>query len=190
MNREHLEGLRSDEWAAFLEADLLPWVLDGDADLGGRVVEIGPGPGRTTDLLHRRFDELNAVEIDPDLAAELQTRFAEDAGVTVHNGDGAAMPFADGSFTGACCFIMLHHVPTPEHQDRLFGEVARVLGPNAMFVGADAITSEDLASRHVDDTFNPIDPSTLADRLSRAGFVDVVVTERPGLFKFRAHTPA
>ena len=100
------------------------------------------------------------------------------------------MPFEDGTFTGACCFIMLHHVPTPEHQDRLFGEVARVLGAGATFVGADAIGSDDLAARHVDDTFNPIDPTNLAARLERAGFTEVVVTERPGLFKFLARTPA
>jgi SAM-dependent methyltransferase len=190
MNREHLEGLRSDAWASFLESDLLPWVLDDDADLGARVVEIGPGPGRTTDILQTRFDDLSAVEIDEALAAELRDRFASRPGVSVHHGDGAAMPFADGTFTGACCFIMLHHVPTPDHQDRLFGEVARVLGPNGTFVGADAISSDDLASRHVDDTFNPIDPSTLAARLQDAGFTDVVVTERTGLFKFRARTPA
>ena len=189
MNREHLEGLRSDGWASFLETELLPWVLD-DAELGTRVVEIGPGPGRTTDLLHPCFEQLSAVEIDEDLAAELRERLAERPGVTVHHGDGAAMPFEDGTFTGACCFIMLHHVPTPEHQDRLFGEVARVLGAGATFVGADAIASEDLAARHVDDTFNPIDPANLAARLERAGFTEVVVTERPGLFKFLARTPA
>ena len=189
MNQEHLEGLRSDAWATFLESDLLPWVLD-EADLGSRVVEVGPGPGRTTDILHTRFDQLRAVEIDEQLATELRDRFAERSGVTVHHGDGAAMPFDDGSFTGACCFIMLHHVPTADHQDRLFEEVARVLGPNSTFVGADAIASDDLAARHVDDTFNPVDPSTLSDRLERAGFTDVVVSERPGLFKFRARTPA
>ena len=188
MNREHLEGLRSDAWAAFLESDLLPWVLD-DADLGTHVVEIGPGPGRTTDILQLRFDQLRAVEIDQELATELRERFAGRDGVEVHHGDGAAMPFDDGSFTGACCFIMLHHVPTPEHQDRLFGEVARVLGPNGTFVGADALASDDLASRHVDDTFNPIDPTTLVHRLECAGFTDVLVTERTGLFKFRARTP-
>ena len=188
MNRDHLEGLRSDAWASFLESDLLPWVLD-DAELGPRVVEIGPGPGRTTDLLHPRFEQLSAVEIDEGLAAELRERLADRPAVTVHHGDGAAMPFEDATFTGACCFIMLHHVPTPEHQDRLFGEVARVLGPGATFVGADAIASDDLAARHVDDTFNPIDPTNLSARLERAGFTEVVVTERTGLFKFHARTP-
>ena len=34
------------------------------------------------------------------------------------------------------------------------------------------------------------DALSLADRLTNAGFADVVVTERTGLFKFRAHVPA
>jgi hypothetical protein len=41
-------------------------------------------------------------------------------GVRVVYGDVAAIPFADGSFSGVVAFIMLHHVPTAESQDRLF----------------------------------------------------------------------
>jgi SAM-dependent methyltransferase len=165
-------------------------VFDDGIDLGANVLEIGPGPGRTTDILSTKHERLTAVEVDEQLAADLAHRFGGESNVSVHHADAAAMPFDDRSFSGACCFIMLHHVPTPDHQDRLFAEVQRVLAPGATFVGADGAPSDELASRHLDDTYNPVDPSTLEARLARAGFVDVRVAERPGLFKFAARTPS
>lgn len=188
MNQEHIEGLKSDEWAAFLASDLVPWVFGDDVDLGANVLEIGPGPGRTTDILSPKFERLTAVEIDGQLAADLSQR-SVGSNVSVHHADAADMPFGVGTFSGACCFIMLHHVPTPEHQDRLFHEVRRVLAPGATFVGTDAIGTDDLAARHVADTFNPIDPATLAKRLAQAGFTDIDVVQRPGMFKFRSVVP-
>ena len=188
MNREHIEQLSSDGWASFLASDLLPWVIGDEVDLGATVLEIGPGPGRTTDILSNKFARLTAVEVDEQLAAELSQRF-DGSNVTVQHADAADMPFRDGTFSGACCFIMLHHVPTPAHQDRLFKEVRRVLAAGASFVGADAVRSDDLAARHSDDTFNPVDPEMLGERLVRAGFTSVEVAQRTGLFKFKATAP-
>ena len=188
MNREHIEGLASDAWASFLASDLLPWVFGDEVDLGATALEIGPGPGRTTEILSKKFARVTAVEVDGELAADLSRRL-DGSNVSVHHADAADMPFGDASFSGACCFVMLHHVPTAQHQDRLFAEVRRVLAPGATFVGADAVRSDDLAARHEDDTFNPVDPATLGDRLVNAGFTDVAVVERPGLFKFTARTP-
>jgi ribosomal RNA adenine dimethylase len=42
-----------------------------ELNLGGHVLELGPGPGVTTDLLRQRTARLTAVEIDPRLAASL-----------------------------------------------------------------------------------------------------------------------
>lgn len=52
MNKFHRRYCRSALWARRLERSLLPWVL-GETDLGDDVLEIGPGPGVTTDLLRR-----------------------------------------------------------------------------------------------------------------------------------------
>jgi len=46
------EFLASPDWARMLETDLLPW-LGRVADLGDDVLEVGPGPGLTTDKLRR-----------------------------------------------------------------------------------------------------------------------------------------
>lgn len=46
------------------------WVLDS-LDLGPEVLEVGPGPGLTTDRLRRDARHVTAVEIDPDKVAQL-----------------------------------------------------------------------------------------------------------------------
>src|SRR5438477_11707961 len=75
MNEMHLEFLASPEWAKMLETDLLPWLLEV-ADLGDDVLEVGPGPGLTTDLLRLRTRKLTALELDPELSAALAARLA------------------------------------------------------------------------------------------------------------------
>ena len=183
MNRFHRWYCRSSHWERTVE-ELLPWVL-GDTNLGERVLEIGPGPGLTTAVLARRVPHLTAVEIDPSLAAALATR-VDPTRVEVINADATAMPFPDASFTGAVCFTMLHHVPTTALQDCLFQEVRRVLEPGATFTGSDSRASMLFRAAHLFDTMVLVDPSTLAARLTTAGFGDVDVTSAPGQMRFSA----
>jgi ubiquinone/menaquinone biosynthesis C-methylase UbiE len=109
-------------------------------ELGDDVLEIGPGPGVTTDLLRGRTRRLAALEVDATAAAALQDRLAG-SDVRVVQGDGSAMPFADGSFSGVVACTMLHHVPTAALQDRLLAEARRVLRPGGVFAGFDAVGS-------------------------------------------------
>lgn len=95
------------------------------------------------------------------------------------------MPFVDGRFTGAVSFTMLHHVPTAELQDRLFADVVRVLRPGGLLVVSDSVASDELAALHGDDVYNPIDPTTVEDRLRAAGFGAVEV--RFNEFGWAAH---
>ena len=143
--------------------------------LGDNVLEVGPGYGATTDVLSQSAPRLTSVEIDDELAAMLTDRFADVPSVQIVRGDATSLPYADDSFSGAACFTMLHHVPTAELQDRLFAEVARVLRPGAALVASDSLGSDELKAHHDGDTYNPVDPATLPDRLAAAGFVDVNV---------------
>ena len=89
---------------------------------------------------------LTSVEIDDELAAMLTDRFAEVPSVQIVHGDATSLAYADDSFSGAACFTMLHHVPTVE-----------------------------LQAHHEGDTYNPVNPATLPERLTAAGFDDVAV---------------
>ena len=173
MNERHLQLCASDEWAETVRSQIVPWAI-GERELGDDVVEVGPGPGRTTDLLRGLTDRLTAVEVDPDLAAHLAARMAG-TNVEVVHADGTSLPFADNRFTGATCFTMLHHVPSAALQDRIFAELCRVLRPGGALVGVDSIDSPEFRELHLDDTCVPVDPVALADRLQRAGFSDVEV---------------
>jgi SAM-dependent methyltransferase len=184
MNWFHRQVCRSERWRRRLEKDLLPWALEG-VELRDDVLEIGPGPGLTTELLRSRTQRLTALEIDAAAAIALERRLTG-TGVRVVHGDGAAMPFADGSFSGVVSFTMLHHVPTMAMQDRLLAEARRVLRPGGVFAGFDGIGSFLFRLIHLGDTYNPVDPRTLGQRLEGAGFTNVAIEIVRGGFRFRA----
>jgi ubiquinone/menaquinone biosynthesis C-methylase UbiE len=183
MNTEHLEFCASEEWRSALRDFVLPYAL-GEARLGDDVLEVGPGPGLSTDLLRVMLPKLTVIELDDQLAEALTARL-DGTNVEVVHGDATAMPFADGRFTGAVSFTMLHHIPTSELQDRLFAEVARVLRPVGVFVVSDSLASEELAAFHHDDVYNPVDPITVETRFLAAGFAEVDV--RSNQFGWAAH---
>jgi SAM-dependent methyltransferase len=188
MNETHLKFLASPEWARQLETELLPWI-EAAGDLGDEVLEIGPGPGVTTDLLRRRVPHVTAVELDPALGTALRERLTgTNVDVIVSDASRAGLP--DDHFSTAACFSVLHHMPTPDDQDRLFAELHRVLRPGALFVGQDSLDLEPIRAGHADDTFTPVDPDELGTRLAQVGFgptdVDVVGFH----FRFVARKPA
>ncbi len=177
MNEAH-QVCGSDEWRQMMREQILPWVL-GDTDLGEDVLEVGPGYGAATDVLSTTVPQVTCVEIDEALAAMLTRRFSDVSSVRILRGDATALDFPDGRFSGAACFTMLHHVPTVELQDRLLAEVARVLRPGAALVASDSLGSDAMEAAHSGDTYNPVDPSGLPDRLSAAGFerIDVLTND-------------
>ena len=117
MNRIHHWYCRSTAWKRRVETELMPWALAG-ATLEEPALEVGPGPGVTTDYLRTRVRSLTALERDPVLAKKLRERF-HNTNVRVIEGDATAMPFENGAFRTVFCFTMLHHVPSAELQDRV-----------------------------------------------------------------------
>jgi SAM-dependent methyltransferase len=173
MNAAHLEFCSSPEWRALVEEVVLPTALPADG-LGDDVIEVGPGPGFTTDVLRTRAERVTAVELDPALADDLAKRLAG-TNVDVVRGDATALDLPTSRFTGAASFNMLHHVPTSAAQDRVFAELARVLQAGGVLAVADSVPSDGLRAFHDGDTYHPIDPATLAGRLAQAGFVSIEV---------------
>lgn len=188
MNRIHRWLCRSSLWRCALNRKLIPWALEG-IDLGDCLLEVGPGPGLTTDVLSHRVAKVTAIEIDPVLADSLKSRMAE-SNVTVVHGDATEMPFESASFSAVVAFTMLHHVPSPGKQDRLFSEAYRVLRPRGVFAGIDDVRSAPFRMIHYGDTCIPIDPDTLGARLECAGFVNITVEPGQGRFRFRAERSA
>ncbi len=182
MNQAHLDILSSDEWAETLRTEIFPWVLEA-GDLGDDVLELGPGPGLTTDMLKPRVVKLTALEIDPVLATALRHRLAG-SNVTVVEADATDTGLEAARFSTVVCFTMLHHVPSAALQDMVFREAWRLLRSRGRFLGTDTLDSEATRELHVGDVFVPVEPDLLGARLEAAGFGDVSVstTERRARF--------
>jgi SAM-dependent methyltransferase len=187
MNSFHRWFCRTSIWKKALANEIIPWALK-EVELGDDVLEVGPGPGMTTDILRDRLPRLTSIEIDSRLAGPLKDRL-QGTNVKVVEGDGTAMPFADGSFSGAVSFTMLHHVPSAALQDRLLAEVYRVLKPGGVFAGSDSRWSVGFHLIHLWDTMVIVEPETFAARLEAAGFTDVSVKMAKQAFRFRARRP-
>jgi SAM-dependent methyltransferase len=187
VNRLHDWLCRSARWRKTIQ-QRVPWVVSG-AELGPNVLELGPGPGLTTDLLRLMVGHITAIEVDPKLAESLRSRL-RGSNVEVVTGDATVMPFAESQFSGGVSFTMLHHVPSPELQDKLLREVWRVLKPAGIFVGSDSLQSLFMRMIHIGDTLVPIAPDRFGVRLEEAGFEVLELEKCAGAFRFHARKPA
>jgi ubiquinone/menaquinone biosynthesis C-methylase UbiE len=149
VNRFHNWYCRSSLWRRTIQGSILPWVLS-DTPLGDELLEIGPGPGLTTDILRKRVPKLTAIEYDPGLADRLRVRL-RGSNVTVVTGDATEMPFESGRFSAVASFTMLHHVPSPAAQDAVLREAFRVLRPGGKFLGSDSRSSLVFRAAHLFD---------------------------------------
>lgn len=186
MNLIHRLYCRSRLWRWHVGV-LLPWALEGIALERAAVLELGPGPGLTTDWLLPRVGSLTCVEYDRADAIALARRHPE---VDVRHGDATALPFASNSFDAVVCFTMLHHLPSVAAQGRLYAEAARVLRPGGVFAGSDNRSGLLSALAHIGDTFTGVEAEGLPARLKVAGFGDVETGTRPDAFRFRARLKA
>jgi SAM-dependent methyltransferase len=100
------------------------------------------------------------------------------------------MPYPDNHFSTVLCFTMLHHIDSPQLQDRLLAEAARVLVPGGTFAGTDSVDgSLEFKLLHVGDTLTLIAPGGFPERLTNAGLADPVVEVKGGRMRFRAQRP-
>ena len=186
MNLLHRHRCSSADWAKKVADQLLPWALD-DVELGPRTLEIGPGYGATLRALLSRTASLTAVEVDESMAERLNRLYGEQARI-IH-GDGTNTGLPDDHFSSVVCFTMLHHVPSAQLQDRLFAEAFRVLEPGGTFAGSDGVPSLAFRLVHIADTYNPVAPEDLPERLRTAGFIDVASDVRRSRQRWRATKP-
>jgi ubiquinone/menaquinone biosynthesis C-methylase UbiE len=186
MNRLHEWLCRSDHWRSTIR-QRVPWVL-GNTDLGPNVLELGPGPGLSTDVLRISCTRLTALEIDPKAATTLSARL-RGSNVEVIKGNATQMPFTDKEFSGAVSFTMFHHVPSRELQDQVLREVFRVLQPGGFFLGSDSLRSWSMRIIHIGDTLVLVDPDTFGARLQTAGFEVLEIRKNAPAFRFQARRP-
>jgi SAM-dependent methyltransferase len=186
VNENHQQLCPSPEWAAYIQDEVLPWLVD-QVDLGQELLEIGPGPGAATERLRGRVKRLVAFEIDTDAADRLTEKYA-DSNVEVAVGSGTDLPYDAGSFDSVATFTMLHHVPTLALQRSVLAEARRVVRAGGVLIGSDSLASTGLHEFHAGDTYNPIDPAVLMVLLQALGFERITV-KVDEITSFIAHKP-
>lgn len=187
MNRFENWFCGSSLWRFVTERKLLPWVLSG-YPLGDHVLEVGAGPGATTDELRRRAGRVTSLEKDAGYVTRLAEKHKGPA-VTVVRGDASALPFPDNSFSSVVAVLVLHHLRSREQQDRAFQEFHRVLRPGGMFFAMEIRDGWLHRMGHFRSTFVPVAPGSAFGRLTLAGFSRIAVDIQRSAFRVCALRP-
>ena len=179
-------------WRYLTRRELLPWMLQG-SKLGDHILELGAGPGAATLELARRAPRVTSLEYDHALAIKLASKVgakasrpADPSNVRIVQGDAAALPFPDATFSSAIAILMLHHLKSSELQDRTFSEVHRVLRSGGIFLAFDISDHWLHRIGHIKSTYVPVDPATARQRLMAAGLSNVTLDSHSGGFRIRA----
>ena len=174
-------------WRRVTRRQLLPWILSG-SQLGDHVLELGAGPGATTDALSQQAGRVTSLEYDHAFATRLGVRM-RGGNVQVLQGDASTLPFPDATFSSAIAILVLHHLKSNELQDRAFAEIRRVLRPGGFFFAFEIQDGWMQRAAHTHSTFVPLAPGSSNARLHAAGFSRVTVDLRRGGFRIRALRP-
>jgi ubiquinone/menaquinone biosynthesis C-methylase UbiE len=166
------------------QKQVLPWLLAG-TDLDGHVLEIGAGPGAATEELRRRAGRVTSLDYSRTFAAGLARR-SQRANGAVLQGDAAALPFPEKTFSAAIAVLVLHHLKSQELQERAFLEIFRVLRPGGVFLAVEIQDGWLQRIGHIGSTFVPVAPSGMPQRLATLGFSSVSVDFLRGAYRLRA----
>ena len=126
-------------------------VVDMGVPPGGRVLDVGTGPGFVAIEIARLLQGRDCQVIGLDLSKAMLTVAAENAGreglngvLAWHEGDAKAMPFEDGEFDFVVSSGSLHHWQDPL---QVFDEVARVLKDDGQCIIRDSKRLQRLGPR-------------------------------------------
>lgn len=153
------------------------------ADGGGRVGDLGCGPGRVTAYLRGQGLDAFGVDLSPGMVEVARTAYPD-----LHFAVGAldALDLPDGSLTGALGWYSLIHVP-PGHQPAVLAELHRVLRPGghlllAFQTGDDEHVHRGQAYGHaVELDSYRMSPDRVTEDLGKAGFaVHARMIREPG----------
>jgi ubiquinone/menaquinone biosynthesis C-methylase UbiE len=171
-------------WRWVTRRQLLPWILEG-SELGEHMLELGAGPGATTDELRLRAARVTSLEYDHGFAARLGARVSG-TNASVVQSDAANLPFPDKTFSSAIAILMLHHLRSSALQDQAFEEIYRVLRPGGVFLAFEIQDSWFHRVGHIRSTFVPLATASTIARLTAAGFSRATCNSRRGGLRIRA----
>ncbi|MCX4735857.1 class I SAM-dependent methyltransferase [Streptomyces sp. NBC_01363] len=138
---------------------------------GGRVGDLGCGPGRVTAILRDLGLTAFGIDLSPGMIAVARETYP---GLDFAEGSMTALDLADDSLAGALAWYSLVHTP-PEQLPVFFAEFHRVLAPGghllmAFKVGDGCVHLEQAYGHAVTLDVYRFVPDAVADMLVKAGF--------------------
>jgi len=177
----------SSYWRRMTRTQVIPWLLSG-VELGEHVLELGAGPGAAKEELRKHAGRVTSLEYSHAFAVGIAQRIHSGNG-DVLQGDASTLPFPQKTFSAVTTVLMLHHLRSPELQERAFAETFRVLRPGGVFLAIDIPDAWFHRIGHIRSTFVPLAPATAPVRLAAAGFSNVSIDFLRGAFRIRAMRP-
>lgn len=134
-----------------------------------RVLDVACGPGACTLAFAERCRRAVGLDTSGELVARARGEAARrGAGnVAFIKGEVERMAFGDGAFDAAVCRFAFHHFTNP---DRVFAEMARVVGLRGWMVVVDVTTSEDPARATLHNELERLCDPTHARTLAASEF--------------------
>ncbi len=174
----------SSYWRRMTRTQVVPWLLAG-VELGEHALELGAGPGAATEELRKYAGRVTSLEYSHAFAAGIARRIRSGNGAVLQ-GDASTLPFPEKTFSAITTVLMLHHLKSPELQERAFAEIFRVLRPGGVFLAIEIPDAWFHRIGHIRSTFVPVAPGTAPARLAAAGFSKVSIDFLRGAFRIRA----
>ena len=187
MNRFENWFCASSIWRSMTRRHLLPWMLS-ETELGEHVLEIGAGPGAATEELRKRARRVTSIDYSHAFAVGLAQRATSTNGAVLQ-GDVSTLPFPEKTFSAAIAVLVLHHLKSPELQERAFAEIFRVLRPGGVFLVLEIQDGWLQRLGHFRSTFVPVAPASAPQRLASAGFSSVCIACKGSAYRLRALRP-
>ncbi|MFE7194342.1 class I SAM-dependent DNA methyltransferase [Kitasatospora sp. NPDC057541] len=137
---------------------------------GGRVAELGCGPGRITGHLAALGLEVTGLDLSPQMVELARAAHPE---IPFRVGSLLDLPYGDGELSGIVAWYSIIHTPA-EQLPRAFAEFHRVLAPGAPLVlafqvGDDALRIEDPFGHPVTLDFRRQQPDAIEQLATEAG---------------------
>ena len=152
---------------------------------GGRLADVGCGPGHVTRYLAALHDDVVGIDLSPEMVAIARSHAP---GLSFEVGTMLALPVADASWAGAVAMYSVIHL-SPGERRTAFAEMARALRPGGHLLLSFHVSGPDLpagSSNHLSTWFGHdvdvvahfLEPDAVTADLLGAGFEIVATMQR------------
>lgn len=178
--RDHLAGSTWDRAILGAFTELV------NAAGGGRIADIGCGPGRVTEHLHTLGLDVFGIDLSPEMIAVARKWYPH---LNFELGEMPGLSIEDNALAGIVAWYSIIHTP-PERHLEIFADFHRMLSPGGHLVLAFQVGDE---RRHIQHAYGHditcdayrLPPEEISGKLAEAGFsvISRLVREPEGEFE-------